>query len=66
MYFKSVVFAKLQEKSMRALGFAYKEMSLYDESQEAAVALEEEEISIEKCEESLVFVVFCYYSRHSF
>ena len=47
--------AKLQEKSMRALGFAYKEMSLYDESQEAAVALEEEEISIEKCEESLVF-----------
>ena len=40
--------AKLQEKSMRALGFAYKEMSLYDESQEAAVALEEEEeISIE-------------------
>ena len=44
--------AKLQEKSMRALGFAYKEMSLYDESQEAAVALEEEEISIEKCEES--------------
>ena len=28
---------------MRALGFAYKEMSLYDESQEAAVALEEEE-----------------------
>ena len=42
--------AKLQEKSMRALGFAYKEMSLYDESQEAAVALEEEEISIEKCE----------------
>lgn len=46
--------AKLQEKSMRALGFAYKEMSLYDESQEAAVALEEE-ISIEKCEESLVF-----------
>lgn len=47
--------AKLQEKSMRALGFAYKEMSLYDESQEAAVALEEEEISIEKCEGSLVF-----------
>ena len=47
--------AKLQEKSMRALGFAYKEMSLYDESQEAAVALEEEEISIEKCEESLGF-----------
>ena len=46
--------AKLQEKSMRALGFAYKEMSLYDESQEAAVALEEEEISIEKCEEGLL------------
>lgn len=47
--------AKLQEKSMRALGFAYKEMPIYDESREAAVALEDEEISIEKCEESLVF-----------
>ena len=47
--------AKLQEKSMRALGFAYKEMPLYNESQEAALALEEDEISIEKCEESLVF-----------
>lgn len=45
---------KLQEKSMRALGFAYKEMPIYDESKEAAVALEDE-ISIEKCEESLVF-----------
>ena len=40
---------------MRALGFAYKEMPLYNESQEAALALEEDEISIEKCEESLVF-----------
>ena len=39
--------AKLQEKSMRALGFAYKEMPLYNESQEAALALEEDEISIE-------------------
>lgn len=47
--------AKLQEKSMRALGFAYKEMPIYDESKEAAVALEDEEINIEKCEESLVF-----------
>ena len=37
--------AKLQEKSMRALGFAYKEMSLYDESQEAAVdTLTDEEL----------------------
>lgn len=45
---------KLQEKSMRALGFAYKEIPFYDESKEAAVALEDE-ISIEKSEESLVF-----------
>ena len=47
--------AKLQEKSMRALGFAYKEMPIYEESSEAAIALEDEDISIEKCEESLVF-----------
>ncbi|MGM9536340.1 MAG: cation-translocating P-type ATPase, partial [Intestinibacter sp.] len=47
--------AKLQEKSMRALGFAYKEMPIYEESKEAAIALEDEDISIEKCEESLVF-----------
>ena len=47
--------AKLQEKSMRALGFAYKEMPIYEESKEAAIALEDEDISIERCEESLVF-----------
>ncbi len=50
--------AKLQEKSMRALGFAYREMSTYDESREAAITLESEEISIEKYEEGLVFSGF--------
>lgn len=49
---------KLQVKSMRALGFAYKEIFLSAEESEAAVTLENEAIDINKEENNLVFSGF--------
>ncbi|RDY23785.1 calcium-translocating P-type ATPase, PMCA-type [Romboutsia maritimum] len=46
---------KLQIKSMRTLGFAYKEMSLESEESEAALTVETEGIDIDAVENNLVF-----------
>lgn len=46
---------KLQVKSMRTLGFAYKEIYLSCEESEAALTVESEDIDIESEEKNLVF-----------
>ncbi|MBO3443377.1 calcium-translocating P-type ATPase, PMCA-type [Clostridium sp. CCUG 7971] len=49
---------KLQVKSMRTLGFAYKEISLSGEESEAALTIEAEAIDIDAEENNLVFSGF--------
>lgn len=49
---------KLQVKSMRTLGFAYKEISLSCEESEAAVTVESEAIDVDTEENNLVFSGF--------